>query len=66
MQEKEEDDDEKETKHSLYGQAYREQGQRFKDAGVHMYGMGVQSHFGHGVEPNPVLIKVGIASASFL
>eukprot|EP00916_Digyalum_oweni_P025784 GHVL01042459.1.p1 GENE.GHVL01042459.1~~GHVL01042459.1.p1 ORF type:complete len:571 (+),score=13.98 GHVL01042459.1:38-1750(+) len=37
--------------------AYREQGMRFKNASVHLYGMGVQSHFGRGVEPNPTLIK---------
>ena len=39
-------------------QAYLKQGQRFKSANVHMYGMGVQTHFARGVEPNPVLIKV--------
>lgn len=37
--------------------AYREQGLRFKNASVHLYGMGVQSHFGLNVDPNPTLIK---------
>ena len=45
-------------------QAYLEQAQRFKAANVHLYGMGVQTHF-RAVDPNPTLLKVSQAAAVF-
>ena len=47
-------------------QAYLAQAQRFKKANVHMYGLGVQTHFLRNQEPNPSQIKVSHGLHIFL